>query len=52
MYGLVWCCTVWYDIVWYGMVLYMVWYGMVWYLRVRDCCEYFVYKYTHELNVQ
>ena len=22
------------------------------YLRVRDCCECFVYKYTHELNVQ
>ena len=21
-------------------------------LRVRDCCECFVYKYTHELNVQ
>ena len=22
------------------------------YLRIRDCCECFVYKYTHELNVQ
>ena len=22
----------------------------LWYLRVRDCCECFVYKYTHELN--
>ena len=21
-------------------------------LRVRDCCECFVYKYMHELNVQ
>ena len=21
------------------------------YLRVRDCCECFVYKYTHELNM-
>ena len=20
--------------------------------KVRDCCEWFVYKYTHELNVQ
>ena len=35
-----------------NLMNYLTYKEAVYYLRVRDCCECFVYKYTHALTVQ